>query len=193
MLGAQSRFATPNRSPAIKEQNQMRAAIRRKSCRPLVIVLLVTGNFAQVQGQESKSNESPKIESMVVNILGESRVGVQYSKRLVLNYSDSKYTLTYSCQGMSVRCKCRNVEEKQIELDVAEQFVKIIGSLEDGGKLATCCDHPYTEIDIILSDKSKKKITVGFDLSNGGAWRGKDIPAAEMVFNLECEGPKPGP
>ena len=71
MLGAQSRFATPNRSPAIKEQNQMRAAIRRKSCRPLVIVLLVTGNFAQVQGQESKSNESPKIESMVVNILGE--------------------------------------------------------------------------------------------------------------------------
>src|SRR5438105_11863826 len=169
----------------------MRAPIRRKSCRWLVVVLLLAGNYAQAQGQESKSNESPKIESVVVNILGESRVGVQYSKRLVLNYSDSNYTLTYSCQAMSVRCKCRKVEGKQVEANVADEFLRIIESLEDGGKLAACCDHPYTEIEIVCSDKSKKKITVGFDLSNGGAW--KDIPAAEMVFNLECEGPKPGP
>jgi len=75
----------------------MRAPIRRKSCRWLVVVLLLAGNYAQAQGQESNSNESPKIESVVVNVLGESRIGVQYSKRLVLNYSDSKYTLTYSC------------------------------------------------------------------------------------------------
>ena len=178
----------------------MRATIRRKSCRWLVVVLLLAGNYAQAQGplvgfvegkaHESKRSESPKIESMVVNILGESRVGVQYSKRLILNYSDSKYTLTYSCQAMSVRCKCRKVEGKQVEANVAEEFLRIIESLEDGGKLAACCDHPYTEIEIVCSDKSKKKITVGFDLSNGGAWRGKDI---QMVFNLECEGPKPGP
>jgi hypothetical protein len=180
----------------------MRATTRRKSCRWLV-VLLLAGNYAQAQGplagfveakaHESNGSESPKIESVVVKVVGESIRGVQYYKRLVLNYSDSKYILTYSCEAMSVRCKCRKVEGKQVEANVAEEFQRVIGSLEDGGKLARCCDHPYTEIEIVFSDKSKKKITVGFDLSNGGAWRGKDIPAAETVFNLECEGPKPGP
>lgn len=171
----------------------MRATIRRKSCRWLVIVLLLAGNYARAQGRESNSSESDKIKSLILNIVGESRLGVQYYKRLVLNYSDSKYILTYSCQAMSVRCKCRKVEGKQVDANVAEEFLRVIGSLEDGGKLAGCCDHPYTEIEIVFSDKSKKKITVGFDLSNGGTWRGKNIPVAETVFNLECEGLKPGP
>ena len=80
------------------------------------------------------------------------------------------------------------MEGKKLELRIAEQFLKLIESLEDGGRMASCCDHPYTEVEIAYRDGSVKKMTLSFDLGKGGISKEKEIPGVEKVLNLECNG-----
>src|SRR6267143_5871770 len=118
----------------------------------------------QTKVQQDQPREQKEIKSVVVHVVGESFLGIQYSKRITVTKADSNYVLDYSC----FRCKCPKVEGKKLELRIAEQFLKLIESLEDGGRMASCCDHPYTDVEIAYRDGSVKKMTLSFDLGKGG-------------------------
>jgi hypothetical protein len=56
--------------------------------------------------------------------------------------------------------------------------------------MASCCDHPYTEVEITYRDGSVKKLVLSFDLGKGGIGKEKEIPGVEKVLNLECDAAK---
>lgn len=130
---------------------------------------------AQDGEQENQNPESKKIESVVLKTVGNTRLGIQYRKKFTLTDVDSEYTLAYSCVGW--RCGC-NKAEKEVEASIAEEFLKVVETLEDQGASAKCCDHAWTEINLNYSDGSNRKITVN------------DAPefVGAKLFNIACGG-----
>ena len=147
-----------------------------------IFITQIPAKQIQSKAQENQSTDLTKIRSATLHVIGESFIGVQYSKQITVTSEDSQYLLSYSC----FRCKCPKVERKKLEAHIAEEFLKLIESLEDGGRMASCCDHPYTEVEVAYRDGSVKKMTLSFDLGKGGIEKEKEIPGVEKVLNLEC-------
>lgn len=60
-------------------------------------------------------------------------------------------------------CDCTTGTRPTDQTDV-RKFLDFIATLKDGGTLATCCDHPFTEIKRRYATRPPTKITVGFDV-----------------------------
>ena len=141
----------------------------------------------QTKARQDQTREQKDFKSVVVHVVGESFVGVQYSKRITVTNVDSNFVLDYYC----FKCPCPKIVGKKLELRVAEEFLKLIESLEDGGQMASCCDHPYTQVEIAYRDGSVKKMTLGFDV--GGRAKENEISGLEKVLKLECDATKSRP
>ena len=158
----------------------------------LTVSYLITGGQTpgketQTKAQQDQTREQKDIKSVVVHVVGQSFVGVRYSKRITVTKVDSDYVLDYYC----FKCPCPKIAGKKLELRVAEEFLSLIESLQDGGQMASCCDHPYTQVEIAYRDGSVKKVTLGFDV--GGKARENETSGLEKVLNLECDATKSRP
>ena len=100
-----------------------------------------------------------------ITVVGQSFVGLQYVRKAELILTDSEYRVTYTCrvsEGFEYHCPCRRVEKRMESKELKRLFNALMG-LVDEGKKATCCDHPWTEVEILYSDGSGKKLTVAFE------------------------------
>jgi len=95
-------------------------------------------------------------ESISIRVVMMSYFGNRGEVRVELNLAPSGYMFH------STRC---SKDDKKIENREIEKLVEFIFTLRDDGKKATCCDHPWTEINLNYSSPpSHKKIMVGYDL-----------------------------
>ena len=158
----------------------------------LTVSYLITGGQTpaketQTKAPQDQTREQKDIKSVVVHVVGQSFVGVRYSKRITVTKVDSDYVLDYYC----FKCPCPKIAGKKLELRVAEEFLSLIESLHDGGQMASCCDHPYTTVEIAYRDGSVKKVTLGFDV--GGKAKENETSGLEKVLKLECDATKSSP
>ncbi len=108
-------------------------------------------------------------ESISIKVVMMSNFGNRGDVKVDLNLAPSGYMFH------STRC---SKGDKKIENREVEKLVELISTLRDDGEKATCCDHPWTEINLNYSSPpSHKKIMVGYDLLE-----------LKEIFNL-CESP----
>ncbi len=102
-------------------------------------------------------------QQVELKVVGESVMGLVYSKELNLVLKDHSYILSYSCRS-TIReyCVCRGFEGT-ISPTELEEFFTLIASLRDEGERAMCCDHPWTELRIVHPDGREKRIITAFE------------------------------
>ncbi len=127
---------------------------------------------ARDREQENQKKESKKIKSVLLKTVADTRLGIQYRKEFNLTNTDSKYTLAYSCVGR--RCDCRKAE-REVEQGIAEEFLRNVETLKDEGERARP-HRTWTEINLLYSDLSSRKITIADFNAAVGA----------KLFNIAC-------
>jgi len=110
-----------------------------------------------------------------IMVYGNNYVGMLYTKEVNITHNENGYFMTYSCENSSDfnQCGCKNVR-KNINETTLESYLNFVNTLVNEGEDAKCCDHPWTEIEIIYKDGSKKS----FILSDS-----MDI---ETIFSINC-------
>ncbi len=124
----------------------------------IIVLLMVACAFNQ-PGKERR------IDSLSIKVNGYSIAGLQYVKGTYIRRISSGYILRYSCRTIGVpgrQCKCADVERNIRESTIIRLLAEI-KTLEDEGERARCCDHSWTEIEVIYPNKSSRKITVAFE------------------------------
>lgn len=113
-------------------------------------------NFVTVYSNEFTIKEQRELLSSNILIYGESFIGVQYTKEINITLNENGYFMTYICENSSdfKRCDCKKVE-KNINETTIESYLNYVNTLVDEGEGAKCCDHPWTEMEIIYKDESK--------------------------------------
>lgn len=104
------------------------------------------------------------IESLSVKVTGYSVAGLQYVKEAYITRTSSGYILRYYCRTKGVtgkQCECTEME-KEIKENMITRFLTELKTLEDEGERAKCCDHPWTEIELVYPDE-RRKLTVAFE------------------------------
>ncbi|MCS7312861.1 MAG: hypothetical protein NZ742_08115 [Acidobacteria bacterium] len=124
------------------------------------------------------SEVASTLRSGRVHVEGESIMGVQYRKDATLEKAtDGDYWVRYTCvpqAGFEDRCPCREVV-RRVAASVVEEFVRQVLALQDEGESAKCCDHPWTEIELVFGDDWTERRTVAFEPI-----------AIETVLSLKC-------
>ncbi len=124
------------------------------------------------------SETSPNLRSARVHVEGESIMGVQYRKDVALGKATGRdYWVRYVCvprPGFEDRCPCREVVQR-VDAAVVEEFLRQVQTLRDEGEAARCCDHPWTEFELVFADGRTERRTVAFE-----------PVAVEAVLRLEC-------
>jgi len=123
-------------------------------------------------------SETSTLRSARVHVEGKSIMGLQYRKDAnLVRASDRDYWVHYVCEarpGFEDRCPCREVV-RRVAASVVEEFVRQVQALRDEGEAARCCDHPWTEIELVFADGRRERRTVAFEPI-----------AVETVLGLEC-------
>ncbi len=123
-----------------------------------MVLLLVACAFNQ-PGKERA------VESLSLKVMGYSFAGLRYIKEVYITHTSSGYILRYYCRTKGVSgklCECAEVE-KEVKKSTVTRLLAELKTLEDEGERAKCCDHPWTEIEIIYPDESRRKLTVAFE------------------------------
>jgi len=131
----------------------------------LVVLLIATLLLIALASQITKRGEELDLESAYIKVVGQSFIGLQYTKEITLYRTDSGFHLIYRCKakkGFEGLCKHRQVE-KQVETDRVKEFLEKVQSLEDEGERAKCCDHSWTEIELTYVNGTVRKLTVAFE------------------------------
>lgn len=145
-----------------------------------IIVLLV---FVGLSGciQEKGKDEKSKflgLKSASLKVIGESFIGLQFKEELNLTYTElDGFVIQYTCNntyGYKPHCNCKTLE-KHVDNNTVEKFLDAINALKDGGDNAKCCDHPWTEIELIYANGNNKSIVVANEPI--------DI---EIMFSIDC-------
>jgi len=112
------------------------------------------------------SEAASSLRSGRVHVEGESIMGVQYRKDVTLvKTKDGDYWVRYVCTprpGFEDRCPCREVV-RRVAADVVEAFIQQVLALRDEGEAARCCDHPWTEVELVFTDDRTERRTVAFE------------------------------
>jgi len=123
------------------------------------IILLMVACASNHPGRERG------VESLSVKVTGYSIAGLQYVKEAYITRTSSGYILRYYCRTKWVSgklCECAEVE-KEVKESTVTRLLAELKTLDDEGERAKCCDHPWTEIELIYPDESRRKLTVAFD------------------------------
>jgi hypothetical protein len=171
------------KSEAFQEDRNLRATWRlfkmkyawKELCVTLVIAALVFAGICEGQQSEpgKEKMESLTLKSASIEVTYMTFLGRMGGKKVSLNYAGSGYTIKYSCYSMGTGFKWI---EREVEHENMEHFLEVIESFKDGGRKAKCCDHPWTEIELIYFDGSSKNIAVAFEPVR-----------IEEIFNISCE------
>lgn len=124
------------------------------------------------------SEAASTLRSGRVHVEGESIIGLHYRKDVtIVRTTDGDYWVHYVCEpraGFEDRCPCREVV-RRVGASVVEEFVRQVQALRDEGESAKCCDHPWTEFELVFADGHTERRTVAFEPI-----------AVETILRLEC-------
>jgi hypothetical protein len=106
-----------------------------------------------------------QLSSVSVKVVGMSYVGRQYEKTAAFRRHGAGYKMSFTClASRRDHCRCATAANDIGQPDM-NKLLEFVATLTDGGEAATCCDHPWTEIDLTYSaGRRRQKITVRFDL-----------------------------
>jgi hypothetical protein len=125
-------------------------------------------------------SETSTLRSARVHVEGELIMGLQYRKDVnLVRASDQDYWVHYVCEarsGFEGQCPCREAV-RRVAASVVEEFVRQVQALRDEGEAARCCDHPWTEVELVFADDRHERRTVAFEPIT-----------VETVLGLECSG-----
>ena len=136
---------------------------RIKKNKYIIILILITAAFAGT-AFIWKNNQSNKIESININVYGQSIIAEMYNKALSIVNKNNEYHLTYICNTKEPGkfCNCSNFE-KTVSNEELTKFIKEVENLKDEGEKAKCCDHPWTEITIKYMSSKEKLLTFSME------------------------------
>ena len=150
--------------------------MRRLTLSALFSVLMFA-SFS-LAGQAYGEEKGSKLTSLSIKVVGMSLFGRWYEKRAALKRTASGYALECTCWSLREKqCGCSHHVKREINESEVTKLLKVLAPLRDEGKKATCCDHPWTEIELEYLSQPRQKKTVGFDLLE-----------LEEIFNL-CSSP----
>jgi len=136
----------------------------------ILIVIITSGCL-----ENNKECNTQEILSSHIIIYGESFAGPLYTKEVNITLNEDQYFMTYLCKNFSYlyTCDCKNVE-KNINETTIKTYSNFINTIIDEGESAKCCDHPWTELEIIYKDGSKKFFILSHEID------------LENIFNINC-------
>lgn len=145
----------------------------------LVIIGVILAVYLQQGLKQQGTDDVGQIQGLIsahIKIYGNTFVAMEYTKEINITFSVNGYVMTYLCENYSDfdHCNCLIVE-KSINKTSIEAFLGIVDTLVDEGEEAKCCDHPWTELELIYDDGTSKIFLLSFDPID-----------AETMFNIDC-------
>lgn len=146
--------------------------MRRLTLSALLAVLTFVS--LPLAGLAHAEENATNLTSLSIKVVGVSFFGPSYNKRASLKHTTSGYTLEYTCSApREKQCGCSHHVDTEINESQVRTLLAFIASLRDGGDQATCCDHPWTGIELEYLWQPRQTKTVAFDLLK-----------LEEIFNL---------
>jgi len=124
---------------------------------PVIALIAVLSIMFVINNSVNASN----VQRIEVQVVGESIIGEQYSKELILTKENRKFFLDFSRVSKDESKFGKNINiKKEITSEVFENFLKILKDTKDQGESALCCDHPFTLIKIVKTSNKTINKTV---------------------------------
>lgn len=107
-------------------------------------------------------------KTVEVQVVGQSIIGEQYSKRLFIANKGSFFSVSFERSSVDEKKYGENISaSKDFSFSKVNAFLKKLDEFEDEGDSAICCDHPFTIItiarqngEVIVKKLSKEAILV---------------------------------